>query len=221
MAVKKKFLWKKVLWNWAQGSRGQGCMCLRSPMDRTAESGRNQRKGELYTRPRWGVLVREETVVCERLCSCLDMWECLCAYDFTRKSDISERQLICVWLALSDLPPVMYSTTPWGVSSCVVSSGYYMSSENMVHHNTWFWTYCLRNTAQHTLHLLVKHLILKSWALILSWSPLCCYKSHHSSGKDFYVFYKKLKSCKTMLDLEACHYYCYVDRIWHIFDVSK
>ena len=32
-------------------------------------------------------------------------------------------------------------------------------------------------------HLLVKHLIPKSWALIWSWSPLCCYNSLHSSGK--------------------------------------
>jgi hypothetical protein len=32
-------------------------------------------------------------------------------------------------------------------------------------------------------HLLNKHLIPKSWALIRSWSPLCCYNSLHSSGR--------------------------------------
>ena len=30
--------------------------------------------------------------------------------------------------------------------------------------------------------MLVKHLIPKSWALIWSWSPLCCYNSLHSSA---------------------------------------
>ena len=34
-------------------------------------------------------------------------------------------------------------------------------------------------------HLLVEHLIPKSWPLIWSWSPLCCYNSQHSSGKAF------------------------------------
>ena len=32
-------------------------------------------------------------------------------------------------------------------------------------------------------HLFVEHLIPKSWALIWSWSPLCCYNSLHSSGR--------------------------------------
>jgi hypothetical protein len=32
-------------------------------------------------------------------------------------------------------------------------------------------------------HLFVEHLIQKSWALIWSWSPLCCYNSLHSSGR--------------------------------------
>uniref|UniRef100_A0AAZ3P2R5 EF-hand domain-containing protein n=1 Tax=Oncorhynchus tshawytscha TaxID=74940 RepID=A0AAZ3P2R5_ONCTS len=35
-------------------------------------------------------------------------------------------------------------------------------------------------------HLLVKHLIPTSWALIWSWYPLCCYNSLHSSGKAFH-----------------------------------
>jgi hypothetical protein len=34
-------------------------------------------------------------------------------------------------------------------------------------------------------HLLVEHLIPKSWTLIWSWSPLCCYSSLQSSGKAF------------------------------------
>jgi hypothetical protein len=33
-------------------------------------------------------------------------------------------------------------------------------------------------------HLLIDHLIPKSRALIWSWSPLCCYNSLHSSGKE-------------------------------------
>jgi hypothetical protein len=43
-----------------------------------------------------------------------------------------------------------------------------------------------------TKSLLVKHLIPKSWALIWSWSPLCCYNSLHSSGK---VFHYMLERC--------------------------
>ena len=37
-----------------------------------------------------------------------------------------------------------------------------------------------------------EHLIPKSWVLICSWSPLCCYNSLHSSGK---AFHKMLKHC--------------------------
>ena len=36
-------------------------------------------------------------------------------------------------------------------------------------------------------HLLVEHLIPKSWALIWSWSLVCCYNSLHSSGKDLHL----------------------------------
>jgi hypothetical protein len=61
---------------------------------------------------------------------------------------------------------------------------------------TWdqHFTCCVYIFVQHTYttwlkvsgHLLVEHLIPKSWALIWSWSPLCCYNSLHFSGKAFH-----------------------------------
>ena len=41
-------------------------------------------------------------------------------------------------------------------------------------------------------HLLFQHLIPKSWALIWSWSPLCCDNSQNSSGK---AFHEMLEHC--------------------------
>ncbi|KAK6314285.1 hypothetical protein J4Q44_G00157440 [Coregonus suidteri] len=46
-------------------------------------------------------------------------------------------------------------------------------------------------------YLLVEHLIPKSWALIWSWSPLCCYNSLHSSGKAFH--YMLEPCCRDLL----------------------
>ena len=43
-----------------------------------------------------------------------------------------------------------------------------------------------RYTTWPKVSLLVEHVIPKSWALIWSWSPLCCNGSLHSSGKAFH-----------------------------------